>query len=123
MAVYSVRRDDDRNIHFKWNAALPPVLSVPPGSEVIVETGSGEDDQLQPTSTAADVDALDMRRLHALSGPIAVAGAEPGDTLAVLILEVAPARWGFTMQRPAAGFLHGFPTYLRTFDLRDGTAE
>src|SRR3982074_3097761 len=82
MAVYSVRRDDDRNIHFKWNAALPPVLRVPSGSEVTIETRSGEDDQLQPTSTAADVDALDMRRLHALSGPIAVVGAEPGDTLA-----------------------------------------
>lgn len=123
MAVYSLRRDDDRNIHFKWRAALPPVLRVPSGSEVTIETRSGEDDQLQPTSTALDVDALDMRRLHALSGPIAVVGAEPGDTLAVHILEVVPASWGFTMQRPGAGFLLGFPSYLRTFDLREDTAE
>src|SRR4051812_13953285 len=91
MAVYILRRNDDRNIHFKWNAALPPVLNVPSGSEVTIETRSGEDDQLRPTSTAADVDALDMRRLHALSGPVAVAGAEPGDTLAVHILDVTPA--------------------------------
>ena len=123
MAVYSLRRDDDRNIHFKWNAALPPALAVPAGSEVIVETRSGEDDQLRPTSTAADVEALDMRRLHALSGPIAIGGAEPGDTLVVHILDVVPAAWGFTMQRPGAGFLLGFPTYLRTFDLGGGTAE
>lgn len=123
MTVYSVRRDDARNIHFKWNAALPPVLRVPSGSEVTIETRSGEDDQLRPTSTAADVDALDMRRLHALSGPIAVVGAEPGDTLAVHIVDVRPASWGFTMQRPGAGFLLGFPTYLKTFDLRDGSAE
>jgi acetamidase/formamidase len=120
---YVLRRDDDRNIHFKWNAALPPVLRVPSGSEVTIETRSGEDDQLQPASTAADVEALDMRRLHALSGPIAVAGAEPGDTLAVHILDVTPASWGFTMQRPGAGFLLGFPTYLHTFDLRTETTE
>jgi acetamidase/formamidase len=120
---YVLRRDDDRNIHFKWNAALPPVLTVESGSEVIIGTRSGEDDQLGPTSTATDVDALDMRRLHALSGPIAVAGAEPGDTLAVHILEVAPASWGFTMQRPGAGFLLGFPSYLHTFDLRNDTTE
>ena len=123
MTSYTLRRDDDRNIHFKWNAALPPVLSVPSGSEVIVETRSGEDDQLRPTSTAADVEALDMRRLHALSGPIAIQGARPGDSLAVHILDVTPASWGFTMQRPGAGFLLGFPTYLRTFDLTQGTAE
>jgi acetamidase/formamidase len=123
MTTYTLRRGDDRNIHFKWNAALPPVLTVPSGSEVIVETRSGEDDQLQPTSTAADLDTLDMRRLHALSGPIAIQGARPGDTLAVHILDVAPASWGFTMQRPGAGFLLGFPTYLRTFDLTSGTAE
>ena len=34
MAVYTLRRDDDRDIHFKWNAALAPVLSVASGSEV-----------------------------------------------------------------------------------------
>jgi acetamidase/formamidase len=123
MTSYRLRRDDDRNIHFKWNAALPPVLSVPSGSEVVIETRSGEDDQLSQTSTAADVEALDMRRLHALSGPIAIQDAQPGDTLAVHILDVTPSNWGFTMQRPGAGFLLGFPTYLRTFDLTNNSAE
>ena len=117
MAVYTLRRDDDRAIHYTWNADLPPVLRVPPGAEVTIETRSGEDDQLRASSEAADVEAIDMRRLHALSGPIFVEGARPGDTLAVSILEVAPGGWGFTMQRPGAGFLLGFPTYLRTYDL------
>ncbi|HET6319587.1 MAG TPA: acetamidase/formamidase family protein [Chloroflexota bacterium] len=123
MAVYTLRRDDDRAIHYKWNAALLPVLRVPSGSEVTVETRSGEDDQLRQSSTSADVDALDMRRLHALSGPVFIEEALPGDTLAVQILEVTHGDWGFTMQRPGAGFLLGFPTYLRTYDLRDGSAR
>lgn len=123
MAVYTLRRDDDRAIHFKWNAALQPVLRVASGSEVVIETRSGEDDQLRRDSTASDVERIDMRRLHALSGPIFVDGAEPGDTLAVHILDITPREWGFTMQRPAAGFLMGFPTYLRTFDLSGDQAE
>jgi acetamidase/formamidase len=123
VTAYVLRRDDDRNVHFTWNAALRPVLEVSSGSEVLIETRSGEDDQLQPSSTASDVEALDMRRLHALSGPIAIAGAAPGHTLAVHVLDVATAGWGFTMQRPGAGFLLGFPTYVRTFDLSQATTE
>ena len=83
-------------------------LRVPSGSGVTIETRSGEDDQLRPTSTAADVDALDMRRLHALSGPIAVVGAKPGDTLAVHILDVRPASWGFRCSGPAQGSCWAF---------------
>jgi acetamidase/formamidase len=123
MAVDTLRRDDTRNIHFRWSATRPPALTIDSGAEVIVETRSGEDDQFHPDSTAADVAALDMRRLHALSGPIFVRGAEPGDTLAVHIMEVAAASWGFTMQRPGAGLLLGFPDYFRAFALRDGYAE
>jgi acetamidase/formamidase len=123
MPADTLRRDDDRNIHYRWNAALPPVLTIDSGAEVIVETRSGEDDQFRPDSGPADVARLDMRRLHALSGPIFVRGAEPGDTLAVHILEVTTADWGFSMQRPGAGLLLGFPDYFRAYTLRDGFAE
>jgi len=88
VAADTLRRDDDRNIHFRWDAALPPVLTIDSGREVVIETRSGEDDQFRPDSTPADVASMDMRRLHALSGPIYVRGAEPGDTLAVHILDV-----------------------------------
>jgi acetamidase/formamidase len=121
--AHTLRRDDDRNIHFKWSAALPPVISVDSGDEVVVEARSGEDDQLRPDSTVDDLATLDMRRLHALSGPIAIRQAEPGDTLAVHIREVTPAAWGFTLQRPGAGLLLGFPPYLRTYAIGDGFTE
>ncbi len=123
VAPETLRRDDDRNIHFRWDAALPPVRTIDSGREVVIETRSGEDDQFRPDSTPADVASMDMRRLHALSGPIFVRGAEPGDTLAVHILDVATAEWGFTMQRPAAGLLLGFPEYFRAYRLSNGYAE
>ncbi|HEY3061250.1 MAG TPA: acetamidase/formamidase family protein [Chloroflexota bacterium] len=123
MPADTLRRDDDRHIHFRWSAALPPALTIDTGAEVIVETRSGEDDQFRPESVAADVRRMDMRRLHALSGPIFVRGAEPGDTLAIHIRDVQTADWGFTMQRPGAGLLLGFPDYFRAYALRDGFAE
>jgi acetamidase/formamidase len=121
--VHRLRRDDDRAIHYKWNASIAPALTIDSGDVVVVETRTGEDDQLRRDSTAADVEALDMRRLHALSGPIAIREARPGDTLAVHIEEVTPGEWGFTMQRPGAGMLLGFPAYLRTYRFESGAVE
>jgi acetamidase/formamidase len=123
MAADTLRRDDDRNVHFHWDATLPPALTIDAGDEVTIEIRSGEDDQFRPDSTPTDVARMDMRRLHALSGPIFVRGAEPGDTLVVHILDVVTAEWGFTMQRPGAGFLLGFPDYFRAYRLADGFAH
>jgi acetamidase/formamidase len=114
-------RADQRNIHYRWNNALQPVLNVHPGDEVEIETRSGEDDQLQPGDPPEALDGLDFaNRLHALTGPIAIAGAAPGDVLAIHILELRTGPFGFTMQRPGAGLIQGFPSYLRFYTL-DGT--
>ncbi|HEY8581552.1 MAG TPA: acetamidase/formamidase family protein, partial [Capillimicrobium sp.] len=52
---------------------------------------------------------LDPGRGHPLTGPIAVAGARPGDVLEVDVLEVRPAPRGFTLVLPeyAALSAHG----------------
>ena len=39
------------------------------------------------------------------AGPIAVDGAEPGDTLEIELLEVVPADWGWTAAIPGFGLL------------------
>jgi acetamidase/formamidase len=122
MTLHRLRRDDDATIHYAWDPALPPVLRIQPGDEVVVETRSGEDDQLRPGDTADALSRLDRSRLHALSGPIEVSGAMPGGALTVEVLELSPGKWGFTMQRPGAGLVEGFPHYLRFFDLSQGDA-
>jgi acetamidase/formamidase len=101
------------------------VLEIDPGDEVVLETRSGEDGQLGPGSTTADLARVDWRRLHALSGPVAVRGAEPGDVLAVDILALVPDRWGFVMHRPGAGVLGSSANYLRTceIDVEAGVAR
>jgi acetamidase/formamidase len=117
VTAHRLARDDQRNIHYAWDPAIPPVLTVSPGQEVIFEARSGEDDQVQRTSSVEDLELVDLSRLHALSGPVAVRSAQPGDVLVIDILELEPADWGFTMMRPGTGFLNGFGSWLRTYPI------
>src|SRR6202035_4019228 len=48
---------------------------------------------------------IDRDRIHALTGPIFVEGAEPGDVLQVDVLEVAHKGWGWTSVVSGLGFL------------------
>ena len=60
--------------------------------------------------------------MYPLAGPIAVEGAEPGDTLAIEILDIHTQGWGWTAILPGLGLLpDDFPdAYLRVFDLSHG---
>lgn len=115
--LHRLERSDSRVIHSRWDPAIRPVLTVAPGDEVIVECRAGDDGQLRRDGTSADVDAMDRSRLHALTGPIEVAGARPGDVLAVHVLEFGLPEWGFTMIRPGAGVLDAEPSWFRVFDI------
>src|SRR2546425_11558836 len=49
--------------------------------------------------SANDVRDVHLQRVHVLSGPIAVEGAEPGDLLVVDLLDISPlpqSPWGYT---------------------------
>ena len=49
-----------------------------------------------------DVKNVDLTKVHNLSGPVAVEGAEPGDCLVVDILDVTPFEkmpWGYTVRK------------------------
>ena len=47
-----------------------------------------------------------MRAGHIVTGPIAIAGAEPGDMLEIRIEKIEPgADWGYNVIRPLAGTL------------------
>ena len=115
---------DARTVHYEWNNALAPRLVVEPGDTVVFDTRDAADGYYAPSSTHADVLARGPFRGHPLTGPVAVAGARPGDVLAVEILEVAPrAPFGWTAIRPGRGLLPemDFPKpFLQIWDLSDG---
>ena len=110
------------SVHFSWDAGNEPVLTVDSGDTVVLQTRDVSDNQITPDSDTGSIAGLDWDRVYPLAGPIAVAGAEPGDTLAIEILELQPRGWGWTAILPGLGLLPDeFPdAYLRVFDLSQG---
>jgi acetamidase/formamidase len=93
------------HVHHGWDNSLAPVLEVEPGDVVELEVLDASGGQLTRRSTAADVAVLDFSRINPVTGPVFVQGAEPGDVLAVEILDLRPSDWGWTALIPGFGLL------------------
>jgi acetamidase/formamidase len=115
MSQHHVLRASPETCHWGFfDAGLKPVLNVASGDTVTVDAVSGGPDVL-PQDGRFDVlpDHIAIHRgleqrlgAHILTGPIAVEGAEPGDTLAIEILTIDPRQnWGYTRIRPLSGTL------------------
>jgi formamidase len=85
--------------HNRWHPDIPSVLSVKPGDVFRIECKDWTDGQIKNDDSANDVRDVHLQRVHVLSGPIAVEGAEPGDLLVVDLLDINPlpqSPWGYT---------------------------
>ena len=91
--------------HSVWNRALPPRLHVHPGDTVHLECVDSSGAQVHPKTTLSEYLQIDRACIHALTGPIYVEGAEPGDVLQVDVLKVAHKGWGWTSVISGLGFL------------------
>ncbi len=97
-----------------FEAKVKPVLTIASGDEVTIDTVSGGPRWCRTKAGFTCLPNLPtfMRRSermvpgHILTGPVAVAGAEPGDVLEVDILDVQLRQdWGYNLIRPLAGTL------------------
>lgn len=98
-----------------FDAAYEPVLTVASGDTVTVECVSGSPEVMPPPGSAmaippalAAIHAANLPRMggHIVTGPIAIAGAEPGDALEIHIEAIElGADWGYCGFRPLAGTL------------------
>jgi acetamidase/formamidase len=61
--------------------------------------------QVKPGASVEDFLAIDRNKIHALTGPIFIEGAEPGDVLEIHVLQVEHRGWGWTSVIPGLGFL------------------
>lgn len=86
----------DENVHSDWKNDREPALVVESGDVIRVECREPLNDQITPESDVEALLAVDMDRVHALTGPISVAGAGPGDVLTVELLELDHHGWGWT---------------------------
>ena len=113
----------DERVHYTWDTGHEAVLGIESGDTVVVWTREVADNQITPESDSSAIDAIDWDRVYPLAGPIAVAGAEPGDTLAVEILDIHTQGWGWSGIIAGFGLLpEDFPdSYLRIFDISNGS--
>jgi acetamidase/formamidase len=109
-------------VHFTWDTGNEPLLTIADGDVVVFETRDVSDDQIGPDSDTSVIAGLDWDRVYPLAGPVYVDGAEPGDTLAIELLDLHTKGWGWTAILPGLGLLSDDFTepYLRVFDLTRG---
>ena len=107
---------------FTFSAARQPLFEVQPGEPVLFRTQDCYSGQI--TSEDSDAPTIDFNRCNPATGPVAIAGAQPGDVLAVDILEIKTAAQGVTCTTPGSGPLS--PTAqsrIRMMDIRDSVTS
>jgi amidase len=119
-ADHVVSRED---IVWAFAPDMEPVLEVEPGATVRFETRDCFDGQIRSEDDL--VTEIDFQRVNAATGPVAVKGAEPGDSLIVEILEVEPIEWGVATLIPGYGQLidQVQAPLTRLFKVEDGMIE
>ena len=110
--------------HNRWHPDVTPILEADPGEEVAIETRDASDGQMSPGVTVADVEGFDSKVAHPLTGPVYVKGAKPGDLLEIEYVDIIPQSYGWTRNRPGAGFLRDLflEPYLVHWEMKDGWA-
>lgn len=91
--------EDQDVLHNRWHPDIPMVATVKPGDEFRVECVDWTGGQITNDDSATDIKDVDLTKVHYLSGPIKVEGAQPGDLLVVDILDIGAlpdSEWGFT---------------------------
>ena len=102
MSQYSLSAEPT---HSRWNRSLAPRIAINSGDTVHFECVDSSGAQVHPRMTLPQYLAIDRNRIHALTGPVFVKGAEPGDVLQIDVLEVAHKGWGWTSVVEGLGFL------------------
>ena len=91
--------------HSRWNAVLPPRLTIGSGDMVHFECQDSSGAQAHRDMTVEEFQGIDRGLIHALTGPVAIEGAEPGDVLQIDVLDVRHKGWGWSSVIPGLGFL------------------
>ncbi len=119
-ATEVVARDQ---VIWSFGPDLEPVVQVEPGTIVELETNDCFTGQILSEDDL--VTSIDFDRVNSATGPVAVTGAEPGDSLVVEILAIE------TVERGVATIIPGFGQLIdavkspvtRVFEVHDGWIE
>ncbi|HUJ92693.1 MAG TPA: acetamidase/formamidase family protein [Gaiellaceae bacterium] len=120
MAVATHHRISRGEVIWAFGPDLVPVLEIDPGDTVTFETNDCFTGQIRSEDDL--VTEIDLSRINSATGPVAVRGAEPGDSLVAEILDVRPVEWGVATLIPGFGQLidQVQKPLTRLFDVKDG---
>lgn len=108
------RSKHDTRLRMTWlthSLVVPAISSIKPGETVKIECIDWTGGQIGNNDSADDVRDVDLTKIHYLTGPFDIEGAQPGDLLVVNITDVQPfdhSPWGFTgvfSRKNGGGFL------------------
>ncbi|KAI3401455.1 hypothetical protein diail_10889 [Diaporthe ilicicola] len=86
-------------LHNRWHPDIPFAGKIKDGETVKIECVDWTGGQIGNNDSADDMRNVDLTKIHYLSGPFEIEGAQPGDVLLVEIMDVQPFQdspWGFT---------------------------
>ena len=83
MSTFTISSDNYINA---MSADNPAVMTVPPGSKLVFETKDALDGQI--LSESQGFDSMNWERVNPATGPVAIEGAEPGDSLKIIIEKI-----------------------------------
>jgi amidase len=120
MAVATTHRIGREDVVWAFGPSLEPVLEIDPGETVTFETNDCFTGQIRSEDDL--VTEIDLERINSATGPVAVRGAEPGDSLIAEILDIRPIEWGVATLIPGFGQLidQVAAPLTRMFEVRDG---
>ena len=120
VAQHRLSRDQ---VVWSFGPDLQPVLEVEPGDVVTFETNDCFTGQIRSEDDL--VTDIDLERINSATGPVAVRGAEPGDSLIAEILDVRPIEWGVATLIPGFGqLIEDVQSPLtRLFEVKDGVIK
>ena len=89
---------EDPHCFNRLHPDIPMAARAQPGQTILLKTRNSIDAQLDPETSYVDARFSDpvLGTVHPLTGPVYIEGAEPGDVLAVTILDIEPGPFGQT---------------------------
>jgi acetamidase/formamidase len=108
----------------RWRPDAAPIAELEDGETFEVLLPDSSSGQLTADSTSADLHAVDLARVDAAVGPLAVRGARPGDALRLSLEAIEVGSWGWSGIFRSFGLLQDrFDDDLVIWRLTDGWAE
>jgi amidase len=96
-----------------FDRSTDPALEIDPGDEVSFETSDAAYERL---ANGESIEQIGLENVNAVTGPVLVRGAEPGDALRIDVLDVALVR-GYSIWLPGFGGLGGLTDTVRVLSV------